>query len=94
MPEEPPLFKLSLLEIGAAQISTYAMNLSQRAWPLAVLTWWMLRVFHPLPLLRHNFFVLFLSVEVCFWSVFITVCGTVPKSFCLCSSAADKAGLL
>lgn len=62
MPEEPPLFKLSLLEIGAAQISTYAMNLSQRAWPLAVLTWWMLRVFHPLPLLRHIFFLFCFSV--------------------------------
>lgn len=74
-PGEPPLFKLSLLEIGAAQISPYAMNLSQRAWPLAVLMWWMLRVFHPLPLLHHFFFFvsLFLSVEVCFWSVLISI---------------------
>lgn len=53
----------------------------------------------PLPLLHRFFFVvvvvvLFLSVEVCFWSVFIAVCGLVPKSFCLCSFAADKAGLL
>lgn len=75
MPEEPPLFKLSLLEIGAAQTSTYAMNLSQRAWPLAVLTWWMLRVFHPLPLLRHIFFgfvsqcgsLLLVGVYYCLW---------------------------
>lgn len=54
-PGEPPLLKLSLLKIGAAQISTYAMSLSQQARPLAVLTWWMLWVFHPLPLLHHFF---------------------------------------
>lgn len=93
-PGEPPLFELSLLETGAAQISMYAMNLSQRAWPLAVLSWWMLGVFHPLPLLHHFCFVLFLSVEVCFWSVLFTVCGLVPKSFHLYSFAAYKARLL
>lgn len=87
IPEEPPLFKLSLLETGAAQISAYAMNLSQWAWLLAVLTWWMLRVFHPLPLLHHFFFcfvsqcgsLLLVSAYYCPWS-----CAKVllPSFFC------------
>lgn len=41
------------------------MNLTQQAWPVSVLAWWMLWELHCLPFLHNFVLVLFLSVEVC-----------------------------
>lgn len=59
------------------------MNLSQQAWPLAVLTWWMLRVFHPY-LSFTTFF--FLSLLFCFsvWKFAFGQC--LLPSVVLCQS--------
>lgn len=67
VPGEPPLNcpPLVIQGVDGAQIGTCATNLTQWAWPLAILARWMLSVLRYPPLFHHFFLVLLLSVEVC-----------------------------
>lgn len=96
VPGEPPLNcpPLVIQGVDGAQIGTCATNLTQRAWPLAILARWMLSVLRYPPLFHHFFFGFASQCGSLHRSVFTIVCGTAPKSFCLCSVTADKAGLL